>query len=69
MLTLVKVAEPYRSTHKVSLHSDNALLITRPENIKVQSKFNLASQSSEASRTRGNGQFKDKKYLQALEQY
>jgi hypothetical protein len=29
-LTQVKVAEPFRTTHKISMHHDTHLLVTRP---------------------------------------
>ena len=34
-LTLLKVAEPFRSRHKISIHSTTTVLVTRIDSVKV----------------------------------
>jgi tetratricopeptide (TPR) repeat protein len=51
------------------MHASTAMLVTRPENIKVTNKFRLEQHAPEKVRASGNEKFREKKYVEALSEY
>lgn len=68
-LTKISITGYFKSLYKFSTHSICNILVTRLENIYVQSRITLASCDSEKLKANANTKFRERKFVQALFQY